>query len=170
MPRRFRSTCRPTPGNRSAQNASPSSSVGPSDRACQRSCELLRSTLALAFERRVEPRKAVELAVASRFEHAVRVQDDRVADVELRTHLFVRLAFFDAENEPLGIERLEYAGRADDARRGMTGTRDRDRSAQRIDEQIDERDELPGCDLADDHVVRRLQEVARLRLLARKRA
>ena len=50
----------------------------------------------------------------------------------------------------------------------MAGVRARDRIA--LDEDVDQRDELPGRDLAGHDLVRRRQEVTRLRMLACERA
>ena len=52
----------------------------------------------------------------------------------------------------------------------MTGTRGRDLAGRAVDQEVDHRDELPRRDLPDDDVVRRLEEVAGLRVFPRQRA
>ena len=51
----------------------------------------------------------------------------------------------------------------------MTGSRDGDVARARVNHDVDHRDELSGRDLADDDVVGRLQEIARLGVLTRER-
>ena len=52
----------------------------------------------------------------------------------------------------------------------MAGAGRRDLAADPVDQQVDHRDELSRRDLADDDVVRILEKVARLLMLARERA
>ena len=51
----------------------------------------------------------------------------------------------------------------------MSGPRNRELPGARIDDDVHHLDELPGRDLADDHVVGRLQEVAGVGMLAGQR-
>ena len=59
---------------------------------------------------------------------------------------------------------------AHDPRRWMSCARRGHLTLAAVDEHVHESDELPRRDLADDHLVRRLQEVARLGMLACERA
>ena len=52
----------------------------------------------------------------------------------------------------------------------MARTRGRDLASHSVDDQIRERDEFAGGDLADDDVVGGLEEICRLRMLAGQRA
>ena len=58
----------------------------------------------------------------------------------------------------------------DDPRRRMPCAGRRDAARAPVDDEVDHRDELARRDLADDDFVRRLEEVARLGMLARQRA
>ena len=71
--------------------------------------ELLRGRARVGDEHVVQTLDAVELAAAPRLDHAVRVEDDRVAGAERCRDLFVALAGLDPERDAARVERLDPA-------------------------------------------------------------
>src|SRR5439155_20499621 len=116
------------------------------------------------------PLDAVELAVTARLDDPVGVEHDGAADIQCRPHLLVVLARFDPEHQPEDIQPRHRSVSPDDSRRWMSRTGRSDFTLAAVDEHVDERDELARSNLPDDDLVRRLQEIARPRMLTGKRA
>src|SRR5512132_1481163 len=83
--------------------------------------ELLLREVAMAGEHLVEPRLAVQLAVASTFDDAVGVQDDRGPRLQASLPGRVFLPLLDAEREAVGGQRSHTPVGPDDPCRRMAG-------------------------------------------------
>src|SRR5919197_1663769 len=89
---------------------------------------------------------AVELAVAASLDQAVGVQNHRVSGLEPRARLLVALPGLDPQREPPRREWLRRALSPDEQRRRMPCRGAGELSVARVDQEVEERDELPRRD------------------------
>src|SRR3954452_15968826 len=121
----------------------------------------------MPYQRLVEPLLPEQLAVPPRLEQAVGEEHGRGSGLEGQPRRLLPLVALDAESETGDDDRLWRFPRRHDPRRRVAGRGAGELAGARVDDQVEQGHELPGRDLAEHDLVRRSQELARLRVLAR---